>query len=228
LGKRFWPLSHDERKGIHALFGKESGAALGSVLRRERDLDIADVRVLDAAYWVKGCSSLGRRRYAVLVDVDGACQDGGAPCLIDIKEAATAAAPRLAGRMPRDNARRVVEGARHVSPFLGDRMRAARLCGRAVVVRELLPQDLKLEADRLTQVDAIKAARYLAIVVGRAHASQLDAASREAWLSELRRNRPKSLDAPSWLWRSVIELAGLHEIAYLEHCRRYALDRPPG
>ncbi|WP_087633934.1 DUF2252 family protein [Caballeronia telluris] len=28
-----------------------------------------DVAVLDAAYWVRGCSSLGRTRYAVLPDV---------------------------------------------------------------------------------------------------------------------------------------------------------------
>lgn len=127
-----------------------------------------------AAYWVKGCSSLGRLRYAVLLDVDGACQDGGGPCLVDVKEAATAAAPRYAGlRMPRDNARRVVEGARHASPFLGDRIVPARLGGRAVVVRELLPQDLKLHADRLTQVDAVKAAHFLALVIGRAHASQM-------------------------------------------------------
>lgn len=54
----------------------------------------------------------------------------GGPCLVDIKEAVTAAAPRHAGfRMPRNNASRVVEGARHLSPFLGDRMAAARVDG---------------------------------------------------------------------------------------------------
>ena len=47
--------------------------------------------------------------------------------------------------MPRDNAERVVSGARAIAPFLGKRMRAARLLGRQVVVRELMPQDLKLE-----------------------------------------------------------------------------------
>jgi len=34
----------------------------------------------------------------------------------------------------------------------------------------------------------------------------------------------KSLDAPSWLWSSVVELMASHESAYLEHCRRYALS----
>jgi uncharacterized protein (DUF2252 family) len=29
------------------------------------------------------------------------------------------------------------------------------------------------------------------------------------------------LDAPSWLWSSVVALSN-HEVAYLEHCRKYA------
>ena len=32
-----------------------------------------------------------------------------------------------------------------------------------------------------------------------------------------------SIDAPTWLWSSVVDLIGIHERAYLEHCRRYAL-----
>ena len=34
----------------------------------------------------------------------------------------------------------------------------------------------------------------------------------------------RSLDAPTWLWSSVIDLIGIHERAYLEHCRRFALE----
>jgi uncharacterized protein (DUF2252 family) len=52
----------------------------------------------------------------------------------------------------------------------------------------------------------------------------MDAAERRTWLAELGRSRSKSLDAPSWLWNSVVELVSLHEAAYLEHCRRWALD----
>ena len=37
--------------------------------------------------------------------------------------------------------------------------------------------------------------------------------------------RPAQLDAPSWLWSSVVELVSLHEAAYLDHCRRFALAR---
>jgi uncharacterized protein (DUF2252 family) len=42
-------------------------------------------------------------------------------------------------------------------------------------------------------------------------------------LAELSRGRSGGLEAPSWLWSSVVELTGVHEMAYLEHCRRYAL-----
>jgi uncharacterized protein (DUF2252 family) len=64
----------------------------------------------------------------------------------------------------------------------------------------------------------------LAAVVGRAHARQMEAASREAWQADLHRHRSKNLDAPSWLWSSVVELMATHEAAYLEHCRKYALE----
>lgn len=228
LGKRFWPLSTDERKAIHALFESDAAGLIRAALSPGSSGDGA-VEVLDAAYWVKGCSSLGRRRFAVLLDIDGACSRGGPPCLVDIKEAASAAAPRYGGhRMPRDNARRVVEGARRLAPLLGNRMSAVRLDDCAVVVRELLPQDLKFDVERLTESDAMKAAQFLALVVGQAHARQLDPATRRSWLRELRGNRPKSLNAPSWLWCSIVELMVAHEAEYLEHCRRYALDKPAG
>ena len=145
-------------------------------------------------------------------------------CLVDIKEAVTAAAPRASGiRMPRDNAIRVVEGARNLSPFLGERMLASTLLKRSVVIRELRPEDLKLELDRITRDEAVGAARFLAGVVGKAHARQMDPDTRKQWRSDLDRKRTKHLDAPSWLWTSVVELIAIHETAYLDHCRRYPL-----
>ncbi len=220
LGKRFWPLTKEERAGVEALFIEAPIHRLATALR-SRD-DDAPVRVIDAAYWRKGCSSLGRLRMAVLVGIGQDKRERH--CLVDVKEAIAAAAPRAPeAEMPRDNAERVVEGARHLSPFLGGRMEAARLLGRAVFVRELLPQDMKLEVDKLSRQEAMSVAEFLARVVGRGHARQLNAADRRAWLGELGRNRSKSLDAPSWLWNSVVDLVGTHEAAYLEHCRRYAM-----
>jgi uncharacterized protein (DUF2252 family) len=69
----------------------------------------------------------------------------------------------------------------------------------------------------------MEAARYLASVVGLAHRRQMDAETGKSWSSELARNHTKILDAPSWLWSSVVELVGVHEMAYLDHCRRYAM-----
>jgi uncharacterized protein (DUF2252 family) len=164
---------------------------------------------------------LGRLRFAVLVGVGKHKSEEGAICFLDIKEATTAVAPRAPdAAMPKDNAVRVVEGARNLSPNLGERMLAARLGDRSVVVRELLPQDLKLEVDQLSQDEAIHAARYLASVVGKAHARQMQDAERHRWQKLLREKRSKSLDAPSWLWSSIVELVGIHEAAYLDHCRR--------
>lgn len=68
----------------------------------------------------------------------------------------------------------------------------------------------------------MKAASFMAGVVGKAHVRQLDNGARQAWTKELERQRSKTLDAPNWLWSSVVELIGRHEVAYLEHCRKFA------
>jgi uncharacterized protein (DUF2252 family) len=86
-----------------------------------------------------------------------------------------------------------------------------------------MPQDIKLEIDRLSREEAMAIARYLAGVVGCAHGRQLDKDERREWLSDLSKDHTKSLEAPSWLWSSVVELLSVHELAYLEHCRRFAL-----
>jgi uncharacterized protein (DUF2252 family) len=142
---------------------------------------------------------------------------------MDVKEAVESAAPASSTDMPVDQAQRIVEGARHISPFLGERMRAATLLDRPVFIRELMPQDLKLELNQLDAAEAMKAAAFLATVVGFAHARQMDSSTRTSWQRELSRHRTKDLDAPLWLWTAVVGLLVDHERSYLEHCRRYAL-----
>jgi uncharacterized protein (DUF2252 family) len=226
FGKSFWPLSDDEKREIKLLFATEEVRRLATSLRHRKDH--ARTEVLDAAYWVKGCSSLGRLRFAVLLGVGKRFDEDGALCLMDIKEAVPATAPRCANaNMPEDHAVRVVTGARHLSPALGERMIAARLLDRPVFIRELLPQDLKLEIGQVTREEAVKAARYLAMTVGKVHARQMDDPTREKWRNELARDHSSVLDAPSWLWSSVVELVANHEAAYLEHCRKYALESTP-
>jgi uncharacterized protein (DUF2252 family) len=186
IGKSFWPLSAPERREIDKLFCTEGVQKLVTSLHNRHKSD--EVRVRDAAYWVKGCSSLGRFRFAVLLEV-GKRHREGRFCLIDIKEAIKSAAPPAPNaKMPKDQAARVVEGACRLSPFPGDRMIAAR---------------------------------FLAAVVGKAHARQMEPAMRGKW-SEMNKHKSKDLAAPSWLWSSVVELIAAHETAYLDHCRTYA------
>jgi uncharacterized protein (DUF2252 family) len=221
LSKNFWPISGTERKALKALMSTEELRVLVTSLSHRGDKD--NVEMLDAAFWVKGCSSLGLLRYAVLLRVGNSKDPENSLCLVDIKEAARAAAPRTEMvAMPRGNAQRIVQGATALSPNLGARMRCGSFMGKAVFLRELLPQDLKLDIERLSQTEAMGVAGYLGNVVGRAHARQIDDDARVRWLGELKRNRSKSLDAPSWLWRSVVELVKEHEAGYLEHCRRFA------
>jgi uncharacterized protein (DUF2252 family) len=222
LGKRFWPLAREERRELTALFAlREIRELVTSLKGREAN---SDIEVLDAAYWMKGCSSLGRLRYAALLGLGSKRGTNNDYCLIDIKEAIPAAAPRTTGcKMPRDNAKRVVEGARQLAPALGERMRAAHLLGKSVFLRELLPQDLKLEIDQISHEEAVGAAAFLAAVLGKAHGRQMDSSARRRFVRDLKRRSSKRLDAPSWLWASVVDLAGVHEVAYLEHCRQYAL-----
>jgi len=224
LSDHFWTLKRAEKKEIKKLFKTEKVRRLVTSLKSRKDG--ARVEVLDAAYWMKGCSSLGRLRFAVLLGI-GKARKLEDFCLIDIKEAAPAAAPRSRrAQMPRDNAERVVEGARQLAPYLGERMMASRFLGKSVFIRELLPQDLKLEIDQLTRDEAVRAAEYLAGVVGAAHSRQMTTTARKQWRATLSRDRSKRLDAPSWLWSSVVDLMANHELAYLEHCRTYARTLP--
>ena len=119
----------------------------------------------------------------------------------------------------------MVAAAKALSPYLGERIASARILDKSVFVRELMPQDLKLEVDQFSTSQAMRAAHYLAFVVGKAHARQMSVEERAEWRATLARDRSSAIEAPSWLWRAVVELAGMHEIGYLEHCRNYALQQ---
>ncbi len=225
LSKKYWPISESERTELKALMSTEEVRQLATSLSHR---DAGDqVEMLDAAYWVKGCSSLGLLRYAILLRVGESKDPESSLCLIDIKEAVRAAAPRAKNaRMPRDNALRIIQGALHLAPNLGERMLAGRIQGKTVFLRELLPQDLKVDIDRLDRTQAMEVAAYLGNIAGRAHAHQMENEDRKRWLQDLGRARPKTIDTPSWLWRSVVELVQAHEGGYLEHCRQYAKVLP--
>lgn len=223
IGRRFLRLEPEEQRAVSEFLNKERIRLL--VTRLECRDDDAEIRVLDAAYWVKGCSSLGLWRCAALVEVVGHRQRKGGYSLLDIKEAVQPISPASDDRALHalHHGERVVTGARALAPALGERMLAGTVAGHSVFVRELMPQDLKLELEMFDDAEARATARALAHIVGVAHARQLDQAARDQWRTEIERASTRNFDAPSWLWTSVVELVGIHERAYLDHCRRYAL-----
>ena len=217
IGNKFWKLSDTEKWDIGVLLDSPHVKQL--ILTLNKRSERAKVELIDAAYWIKGCSSLGKVRYAALVHVSGERKDKLA--LIDIKEAVRSAAPGAPEALvPVHLGERVVAGARALSPNLGDRMAAADLSSKPVVVRELMPEDLKLDMEQFTRREAVSAARYLSSVVGRAHGRQMTPTDRRAWMRELESRHPSDMAAPTWLWNTVVALLVRHEEAYLKHCRQ--------
>jgi len=186
LGDKFWPLSDRERKGLIDVFENKEQRHLF------RCLTVNDpnepVIVHDAAYWVKGCSSLGRGRYAVLAGTKKKFR------LLDVKEAAETDAPAARGAsFPKSNADRVVAGASQLSPFLGQRMIPTSMIGKEFFVKELRPQDLKFDLSEITQKQAVLTARLFGSVLGRGHSRQMTADIRRKWAKALRTGHSKAL-----------------------------------
>ncbi|TXN21128.1 DUF2252 family protein [Methylobacterium sp. WL9] len=220
-GKKFWPLASEEHAAIVAMFAQPAMREL--VLKLHRRSADAQIEVVDAAYWVKGCSSLELLRYAAIIGIhDGSGEPHYA--LFDIKEAEAPVAPvARPDAIPNDPAERVVAGALALSPLLGERMAAGRIMDRPVFVRELLPQDLKIEVDQFACKPAVEVAGYLAYVVGDSHAKLMSAQTRKAWRQEVRRRGAREIDAPDWLWNGVVAMSGRHEAGYLHHCCEHDL-----
>ncbi|MEP6862180.1 MAG: DUF2252 family protein [Deltaproteobacteria bacterium] len=225
IGKRFWELSKEERVALEGLVEQEDVRSL--VAKLESREDHTRISFVDAAFWVKGCSSLGLWRAAVLVEVRYRNKKGRKRrklSLLDVKQAVDASAPWAAGvKHDMPPGERVLAGARKLAPALGLRMVAASVLDRSVFIRELLPQDLKVELDHISVEDGRSVAYYLGMVVGRAHGRQLADGERQSWHREMHTHRSKNIEAPLWLWSALVDLVGVHERAYLEHCRGHAL-----
>jgi len=214
--RRFWPLHHPERSQVRTFCQvlDISGLTPETEQHGKKGWEF-----MDAAYWIKGCSSLGHLRFAALMRGKHRRM-----ALLDIKEATAAAAPSARrAQMPGNHAERVRAGARAMSPNLGDRMVCGEIEGKQVFVRAISPRDMKLEIDRLTSRQTQALARHLGSIVGEAHARQMDVADWRCWTRELSHATGANTKTPSWLWTSVIDLLATHELAYLDHCRRFAL-----
>jgi uncharacterized protein (DUF2252 family) len=81
----------------------------------------------------------------------------------------------------RDVLRAAEPGVVALAPNRGSRMLATSVLGKSMVLRELLPQDIKLEIYKFSSGEATRAARYRVYVVGIAHARQMSATDRARW-----------------------------------------------
>jgi uncharacterized protein (DUF2252 family) len=84
---------------------------------------------------------------------------------------------------------------------------------------------LKLELENLTRPQVSVVAGFLATILSRAHARQLDVHARQQWATEIERSRTKILNAPSWLWPSVVDVMANQERGYLKHRPRHFVAR---
>ena len=176
IGKSFWPLSTAEKREIETLFSTEAVQKMVSGLHNRHKHD--EMRVRDAAYWVKGCSSLGRFRFAVLLEV-GKHHGEGRFCLMDIKEGnRTSGAARFehqdAERSGRTGRGRCVQA---VAIF--GRENDCRAISGAERGRSGTASPGPQAGNGATDPEeATAAARFLAAVVGKAHARQMEPAMR--------------------------------------------------
>ena len=152
-GARFWP---PVPAGGRAIADALPPSAMGS-LAEQLGIATSDetVTVADAAYWVKGCSSLGRPRYAVLLAIKDA-KGSARLAMLDIKDAPPAAAP--AAMMQACRATMPSAWWPPRGPVTRPREPDARLriLDRPMVLRELAPEDLKDRPDHLPPLAMIR------------------------------------------------------------------------
>jgi uncharacterized protein (DUF2252 family) len=99
LGTKFWALNAKEHKELKELFA--SGGLNPLVQCISGSSDEQKIELMDAAYWMKGCSSLGNLRYAVLIRFGS--KKNPSYKLLDFKEATAPAAPcAKASAMPKN------------------------------------------------------------------------------------------------------------------------------
>ncbi|MGZ3450864.1 MAG: DUF2252 family protein [Polyangiales bacterium] len=216
-GPRYFPLSLEEKKAASQLVARpEVRTLIASMTDEAPDTPI---EIVDSAFRVAGTGSLGGFRVAVLVHVGKRKRelDDEKLRLIDLKQARPSHATRRGKVTPPDDAERVVRGARALVPALGERMLAASLLGKRVVVRELMPQEHKVSLEGLDPGEGREIARYLGEVLGRAHGRQLDAEAAEEWAREVGKKRTRPVP-PKWLFEALLSLVSIHEVEYLRHC----------
>ena len=172
---------------------------------------------------MKGCSSVGVLRFAVLLGIGtGKKRDLALMGRQRSRYRRGTALCRPEDAEGSSRTRRCRSNAPVAASRQADGIRSYR--GAFRFIRELLPQDLKIEIEKLTIDDAMKAASFLSGVVGKAHARQMDEKTRARWAAELERHRTKNSRRAvmAMVERGLADRESRNSI--LEHCRRYPLQ----
>ncbi len=196
-GPRYLELPEDLRR--------RAAEAFARYLRRLPEAhrpDESQAEIRDMAFRVAGTGSLGCLRIAILVAGKGG-RDGG--WIFDMKEEPEPSAAILLGVPRTAPAKRVVQGIRACLAEPPRLVGTAKLEGRSMLVRRLVPQEDKLDPASLAPDTIGGIAAYCGALLGRAHRRGSRELPRKPWK---RPEREAILEA-------AMRLAAIHEAAWL-------------
>jgi uncharacterized protein (DUF2252 family) len=199
-GERYFDAPQELRDQVPAalaLFAQRAASSGGPGLEQ--------LAIVDVAYRVAGTGSLGAVRLAVLTRGKGGEDKNW---LFDLKEQVRPSILTLAPQELSGSRAEQVEQAFRACVQPAPRMMAASKLGELeVLVRRLTPQEDKLSLSQLKAADLEGLAAYLGALLGSAH--------RRGRATEFRPWSPLELTG---ILERAVELAGIHEAAYLELC----------
>ena len=196
-------------RDVSRALAKEATAAFDAYVKSTFGMKEAEnkaFRVIDVAQRIAGTGSLGCLRLAVLTegkgDVDGAF-------IFDMKEENASAAAHF-GRTPEKNpAARVIAGAHALLEHPPRMMGVTRLGRSSMLGRRLAPQEDKLDLSRSSAAELSAIAMFAGACAGAAHRRAATKKPAKKW---------SDADCEALLGKAM-ELAGIHEAAYLAYAR---------
>jgi uncharacterized protein (DUF2252 family) len=198
-GQRLLPVDAETTEAVEGAMSKYR-KGLGE---EGEKLKKAHCELLDCAFRVAGTGSLGTFRVVALV----AGRDN--PWLFDLKQQDEPSASVLFPHDGTPPAERVLSAYRAAIESPPALIGTTELGARSMLVRRLAEEEDKLELTSLKPAELAPLVSHLGALVGRAHARATTKAPHGRWTAG---DLEHLLDA-------AIELAGIHEAAYLAYCR---------
>ncbi|MEO8874747.1 MAG: DUF2252 family protein, partial [Polyangiaceae bacterium] len=196
-------------RSISSTLAKQAKTAFVDYIKASKLVDPADLKhfdILDLAQRIAGTGSLGCLRIAVLTAGKGGRDDA---FVFDMKEEGSSAAASF-GKAPKGDAANRVIDAMRTSLASPPRMLGSTHIGKtSLLVRRLAPQEDKLDLSRGSISDLAEVAAFVGACAGDGHARGATKKPKRAWTD----------GECEQILGSAIELAGLHESAYLAYSR---------